>query len=76
MLICNSCETTFYEPKAMSEQHPYGESYATEYWSVCPNCESGDICEAEKCKQCDNFFAKLEDEGLCEICYYEMNERE
>ena len=72
MFICNECERTFYECKVIKEYHPYGMSYATEYFSVCPYCESGDIAEAVRCKHCGEHFAELEADDLCDVCYGDL----
>jgi hypothetical protein len=71
MLICNECGEVFEEPKIIEEHHPYGMTYATEHWAVCPHCEETDFQEARQCTQCGEYVADLE-EGLCEICYDEM----
>lgn len=67
MFICNNCGETFENCKTVEERHPYGESYATERWAVCPYCEEADISEAKRCVRCSEFAAELED-GLCEHC--------
>lgn len=71
MYICNNCEAVFETPAVHEEHHPYGMSYATEYWSVCPHCGDTDIDEAKQCERCDGYFAELHD-GLCDCCYGEM----
>ena len=71
MFICNYCGEVFAECKTVEEHHPYGMSYATEYWSVCPHCGESDISEAKQCERCGTLVAEL-DEGLCDICYDDM----
>ena len=68
MYICNNCEAVFETPAVHEEQHPYGMTYATEYWSVCPHCGDTDFDEAKKCDRCGEYVAELE-EGLCDCCY-------
>lgn len=43
MFICNECGELFEEPKHIEEHHPYGDSFATEEWAVCPHCEQNDF---------------------------------
>ena len=71
MYICEECEAVFEKPKIIEEHHPYGMTYATEYWAVCPHCESTDITEAQQCGMCDSYVPELHD-GLCDICYDDM----
>ena len=71
MYICEECELVFDEPKTIEEHHPYGMTYATEYWNACPHCESTEIVEAQQCNLCGEYFAELHD-GLCDICYDDM----
>ena len=73
MYICNNCGETFEDCKIIVEHHPYGMTSATEYWSVCPHCESTDFAEAKKCERCGEYVAELED-GLCDVCYGDMYE--
>ena len=70
MYICVECEKVFEEPKIIEEHHPYGDTYATEYFGVCPYCK-GDIQEAEECSRCGEWVFETED-GLCEICYGDL----
>lgn len=72
MFICRECEAIFDEPKTIEEHHPYGMTYATEYWDVCPQCESTDFTEAKQCERCGSLVPEL-DEGLCDICYDDMH---
>ena len=71
MYICNNCEAVFETPAVHEEHHPYGMSYATEHWWVCPHCEDTDISKAKECERCGEYFAELND-GLCDCCYGEM----
>lgn len=71
MYICNNCEAVFETPAVHEEKHPYGMTYATEYWSVCPHCQDTDFDEAEKCERCGEYVAEL-DEGLCDVCHGDM----
>ena len=72
MYICEECEAVFDEPKTVEEHHPYGSTTATEYWAVCPHCESSSYEEAKQCERCGELVAELHD-GLCDICYDDMN---
>ena len=40
MFKCEDCNNTFDEPETLEEKHPYQESFAVEYWAVCPCCGS------------------------------------
>lgn len=71
MFYCNICETVFDECKTVEEHHPYGMSYATEYFAVCPHCGDTDFVEAKKCERCGEYFGELED-GLCDVCHGDM----
>ena len=71
MYICSNCGEVFDEPKTIEEHHPYGMTYATEYWSVCPHCHDSDYSEAEQCEMCGEFVAETRD-GLCDCCYGDM----
>lgn len=71
MYICNSCGLVFETPDVQEERHPYGDTYATEKWYVCPHCKDNDFDEAEKCERCGEYVAEL-DEGLCDVCHGEM----
>lgn len=71
MFFCNNCGATFETAKTIEEHHPYGMSYVTEHWAVCPHCEDTDIQEAERCERCGEYVAQLDD-GLCDICYIDM----
>lgn len=71
MYICNNCESVFETPDVHEERHPYGDTYATEHWYVCPHCGDTDFDEAKKCERCGKYVAEL-DEGLCDCCYGEM----
>ena len=62
MLICNECGAVFEEPKIIAEKHPYGMSYATEHWAVCPHCDSTDIQDAQRCTRCESYVAELRDD--------------
>lgn len=70
MYICNSCGGLFEEPKIIVEHHPYGDSYATEEWAVCPYCEDNNFEEANRCSICDEYAIELTD-GMCNKCYEE-----
>ena len=74
MIICHDCGELFEDPKTVIEYHPYGMGYAPEEHYVCPHCESSDIAEAKQCKRCGEYFAELEDDDLCDLCYGEMYE--
>ena len=71
MYICETCGEIFAEPNTIYERHPYGEGFAEEAWSACPNCESTSIAEAKKCERCGEWVAELEDD-LCECCHGDM----
>ena len=71
MFICRECEAIFDEPKIIEEHHPYGMTYATEEWAVCPHCESTNFNEAKQCTRCSALVAEL-DEGLCDVCSDDM----
>lgn len=73
MYICEECEKVFEEPKVLEEHHPYGMTYATEYFAVCPYCESTNYEEAHECERCGEYFVSLLD-GLCDICFEDMYE--
>ena len=71
MFICNNCGETFETCGIYEEHHPYGMTFATERFAICPHCEDTDISEAKQCERCGEFFAEL-DEGLCDCCYGDM----
>lgn len=72
MFICNECGEVFEEPRRWEEHHPYGMTYATEYWSECPRCGGG-YEEARQCTICGEYVAQTMD-GMCDECYEEINE--
>lgn len=80
MLICNECGAVFSEDevKVEYENHPYGEGYATEEFSVCPGCGDFGIEEAVQCNHCGEYGHRdsMEmDENLnylCEVCYEDL----
>ena len=72
MYICHNCGAVFDTPDTYEEHHPYGMGYARERWSVCPSCGDTDFDEAKECSRCGEYFAELEDDGLCELCWDEM----
>ena len=54
MYICNCCEEVFETPDTYEERHPCGMGYASEEWSVCPNCgEEIDLDYDCDCEDCD-----------------------
>lgn len=57
MFKCLSCGHIFEdsEQRIYAEHHPYGDTTAAEYFSVCPVC-GGDFEEAKYCKSCDGAF--------------------
>ena len=71
MFICENCGYVFEDHKVIKERHPYGMSYATEEWYVCPHCNDSNTVEAQECERCGEYVAKLED-GLCDVCYEDM----
>ena len=71
MYICEDCGEVFAEAKTIEERHPYGMTYATEYWAVCPYCESSNFEKAKQCERCGELVAELHD-GLCDCCYGDM----
>lgn len=74
MLKCLDCGHIFEdgEQKTYAEHHPYGDTTAAEYFSVCPIC-GGDYEETVSCESCGGEF--LEDELVasyyCEECLKE-----
>jgi rubrerythrin len=73
MYICNNCGEVFDTPETYEEHHPYGTGYASEKWSVCPNCGEPDYDEAKQCERCGEFVAELDGDGLCDVCYGDMH---
>ena len=73
MYICEDCGEVFEDAKTIEEHHPYGMTYATELWAVCPHCESTNFDEAKQCERCGELVAELHD-GLCDICYSDLND--
>ena len=71
MYYCEDCEEFFSEAKTVEEHHPYGMTYATEYWAVCPHCGSTNFEKARPCEHCGEYAPNLKD-GLCECCYGDM----
>lgn len=73
MYICNECLETFVEPDSYEERHPYGMTYASESFSICPYCSSSDFDEAERCAHCDEWFPQgtLEDD-VCTECHGDL----
>lgn len=45
MIKCEDCGEIFDEADVVMERHPYGMSYAIEYWAVCPWCRSVNIMQ-------------------------------
>ena len=72
MYKCEECGEVFEEPKVYYERHPYGEGYAEEEWRVCPYCGEAGFVEAKECTRCGEYTAELHD-GLCDVCYDDMN---
>ena len=72
MWICEDCGAVFDEAKIIEEHHPYGMTYATEYWAACPHCESTNIEEARFCERCERYVVELQDGELCDVCYEDM----
>lgn len=76
MWICNDCGAVFEkdENSTYNEYHSYGDGYAAETWSCCPDCKENDIEEAFLCPRCDEYVAesKLSDHNLCPVCEEEM----
>lgn len=71
MFKCTECGHIFEdgEQRTYAEHHPYGDTTADEYFSVCPVC-GGEYEEAKSCKCCGGAF--LEDELIggyyCDEC--------
>ena len=61
MFKCADCGHIFEdgEQKIYAEHHPYGDTTADEYFSVCPVC-GGDYEEAKSCKCCGGAFLENE----------------
>ena len=76
MYYCNDCGEFFSDFKYVGEDRPYGEGWATEYFGVCPCCESDDCVEAEVCTCCEEAF-KEDDiiDGMCEECFNNYRNR-
>ena len=75
---CNACGCVFDEDDILvvEERHPYGESYAPEFFHCCPNCKECGIEEAEECSFCGEYHApdNMYD-GVCEECRKELKQR-
>ena len=71
MYICEECLETFSEPHFYEEQHPYGNSCASEGMSCCPYCKSNNYTDAKVCDRCGEYTTELKD-GLCDVCYGDM----
>lgn len=71
MFKCAECGHIFEdgEQRTYAEHHPYGDTTADEYFSVCPVC-GGEYEEAKSCERCGGAF--LEDELIsgyyCKEC--------
>ena len=71
MFKCTDCGHIFEdgEQRTFVERHPYGDTTADEYFSVCPVC-GGEYEEAKSCECCGGAF--LEDELIggyyCDEC--------
>ena len=72
MFICHECGEVFEEPKIIEEHHPYGMTYATEEWAVCPHCGENNFDKAKKCSMCGEYVAEVDEEELCEVCHSDM----
>lgn len=72
MFVCTECGCLFDEPYYWNEYHPYGEGYAKETWSGCPDCH-GNYTEAYPCDCCnewiDSDYIKIDGNRYCEYCY-------
>ena len=68
MYICVDCRETFDEPYEYEERHPYGDTYASEYFAECPHC-GGSFEEAVKCDDCWEYVPISEvSKGICMTC--------
>ena len=69
MFVCENCGASFEEPKIHKERYPYGMSYVTEDFAVCPYC-NGDITEAKQCRECYEYFPaeEVDEDWLCKSC--------
>lgn len=71
MYICKDCGCVFDEAYSYEERHPYGDTYASEYFSCCPAC-GGDYDEAVRCADCGEWVSEEElHSELCEECFLE-----
>jgi hypothetical protein len=72
MFICTDCGHVFEEPEVYAERHPYGDTYAEETFSCCPNCGGG-YDEAVRCSHCDTYIAESDMyDDVCEKCKKEV----
>lgn len=80
MLICRDCGAVFTEDELETEyeNHPYGDGYATEEFSVCPSCGECGVEEAVKCDQCgeygsaDVFKNPYVGKYYCDVCFEDL----
>lgn len=71
MYKCKECGEAFSEPTYESEVVPYGSRFVGKEFSVCPYC-AGEYDEAEKCKECEEYFFDYElHNGICIDCLKE-----
>lgn len=76
MYICENCGYRFDEPMEYPLNRPRcGESYTTEYGSVCPRCHRTSYDKAECCDICGELFLATElTDGVCLGCEDEVEE--
>ena len=65
---CVDCGYVTAELNFIGQDHPYGETYATEEFGVCPVC-GGDVEEASECHVCGEYHTGEYD--LCPECIAE-----
>ena len=78
MFICSNCGCVFSEDEVLTieERHPYGDGYASEYFSCCPSCKDNSFDEAVQCEFCDEYHPESEmHDGVCDHCYEELKQR-
>lgn len=69
MYICENCGETFEEPARIQEIHEELAERPSEYFEVCPFCESDFIEEAVECSVCGSFIPESQAKfNLCEKC--------
>lgn len=65
---CVDCGHATDELDFVKQDHPYGDTYASEEFGICPLC-GGEVEEAKECSECGEYHTGEQD--LCDACLKE-----